>query len=40
VKAILTELAQEGIEHVRRLRAVFIEAGKVIVEACPVQRLK
>lgn len=40
VKATFQELATEGIQHVRRLRVVFKEAGKEIVEPCPVQQIK
>ena len=40
VKALFAELAVEGIDHVRRLRAVMREAGKEILEPCPVTQMK
>jgi rubrerythrin len=39
-KALFTELADEGIHHVHRLRAIFRDAGKQIVEVCPVGQLR
>ncbi len=40
VKALFTELAHEGLGHVRRLRELFQSAGRDITEPCPVTQLK
>jgi len=40
VKALFTELAREGLEHVRRLREIFQCAGREILEPCPVAQMK
>ena len=40
VRALFTELAAEGIDHVRRLREVMRDAGKQIAEPCPVSQLR
>lgn len=40
VKALFTELAQEGLVRVRRLRELFQSAGREIMEPCPVAQIK
>lgn len=40
VKTLFAELAEQGIAQVRRLRQLFQQAGKQIVEVCPVQMFK
>jgi rubrerythrin len=40
LKALFEELAAEGLEHVQRLREIFKQAGKQIMEPCPVSLFK
>ncbi|MGC8625826.1 MAG: hypothetical protein ACP5VQ_11270 [Phycisphaerae bacterium] len=37
VKRLFEQLYQEGLERVKTLRQLFLDAGKPIVEACPLQ---
>jgi rubrerythrin len=40
VQTLFTELAAEGLRHVFRLRELFRQAGKEIVEPCPIPQLR
>ncbi|MCL5946045.1 MAG: hypothetical protein M1472_04240 [Planctomycetes bacterium] len=37
VKILFEQLNQDGLERVKKLRQLFLEAGKPIIEACPIQ---